>query len=132
MDRKLDENERQRLYNLPFRYLKGYVYCHLKGCIYSRGKNWVFRYRANNKRSSKTFNTLKEAKDYQEAWVSENPFVRCGTVYVQFGDELLCRGKSGTKWVRIYMDEQKQKRRTKKRKEFPVDLVDKANKVNKK
>lgn len=93
-----DDQERLRLYNLPFELLRGHVYSHFSGCIGPINNKWRFRYRDDGKPRIKSFYTLKKAKAAQEAWVYERPFDRCGTVYVQFGDELLCRGKSGAKW----------------------------------
>lgn len=100
-----DDQERLKVYNTPFETLKGHVYRNFKGGIYAHHKKWKFQFYVGKKRTYILLNTFKEAKAYQKAWASENPFERCGTVYVQFGNELLCRSKTGAKWWMSVEDE---------------------------
>lgn len=93
-----DDQERLKVYNTPFETLKGHVYCHLSGGVSRHKKRWAFQFRQNKKNKRISFGTRLEAKNAWESWVSEKPFERCGTVYVRYGDDLLCRSKNGTKW----------------------------------
>lgn len=100
MERKTPKNdaERLRLYNLPFELLRGQVYCKPDGCISKQGTKWRFLKTVHGKRTYETFLTKNDALSAQKSWVSQLPYERCGNMYVQYGDEILCRSRNGSKW----------------------------------
>lgn len=93
-----DDQERLRLFNLPFELLRGHVCCKPMGGIRSRNNKWTFYGRVDGKTKRRSFVTESAAYEYRRTWVYEQPFDRCGTVYVQFGTEILCRARNGSKW----------------------------------